>query len=186
MKKTLFAAALAVVSVLTACKDNTPKQFDGVIVESTDTTVTVKETTGDKTHIFTLENADITEANGLMTGNLISVTYQGKILETTPATKVSTDPTYAKAVGKWTMTDPIDSLNTMGVELMTGGKAASINMATLPIESWELQGEADKIILNGKSIGNGQTIDFKQTATIVEQDSCTVLNFEGFSLTKEK
>ena len=110
----------------------------------------------------------------------------GKISEATPATKVSTDPTYAKAVGKWIMTDPADSLNIMGVELMTEGKAASINMATLPVESWELQGEADKITLHGKSIGNGQTIDFTQTGTIVEQDSCTVLNFGGFSLTKEK
>ncbi len=186
MKKTLFAAALAVVSVLTACKDNTPKQFDGVIVKSSADTVAVKEMTGDQTYVFTLENADTAEANGLLIGNLISVTYVGKISEVTPATKVSTDPTYAKAVGKWIMTDPADSLNIMGVELMTEGKAASINMATLPVESWELQGEADKITLHGKSIGNGQTIDFTQTGTIVEQDSCTVLNFGGFSLTKEK
>ena len=74
MKKTFFAAALAVVAVLTACKDNTPKQFDGVIVKSSADTVAVKEMTGDQTYVFTPENADTAEANGLMIGNLISVT----------------------------------------------------------------------------------------------------------------
>lgn len=184
MKKTLFAA-LAAALVLAACKDNSTKQFDGWIVDATMNTVTVKGLTDDQTSTFSLENADKTEANGLLIGNLISVTYQGKMTDTTPATKVATDATYAKAIGKWTMPDPIDSLKTMGVELMIEGKAASINMATLPIESWELQGEADKIILHGKSIGNGQTSDLTQTATITEKDGKMLLNFGGFNLEKE-
>ena len=74
----------------------------------------------------------------------------------------------------------------MGVELQIEGKAGSINMATLPIESWELQGEADKVILKGRSIGNGQTSDYTQTATIVEKDGKTFLSLDGTETMLEK
>lgn len=59
-------------------------------------------------------------------------------------------------------------------------------MATLPIESWELQGEADKVILKGRSIGNGQTSDYTQTATIVEKDGKTFLSLDGTETMLEK
>lgn len=115
MKK-ILSLALAAVLTSTACKDNTPNRFDGVIVDASMNTVTVKALTGDDTHTFSLEEADKTDANGLLIGNLISVTYQGKMSEVTPATQVATDATYAKAIGKWTMPDPIDSTKRMGVE----------------------------------------------------------------------
>ena len=99
---------------------------------------------------------------------------------------VATVATYAKAIGKWTMPDAIDSTKRMGVELQIEGKAGSINMATLPIESWELQGEADKVILKGRSIGNGQTSDYTQTATIVEKDGKTFLSLDGTETMLEK
>lgn len=185
MKK-ILSLALAAVLTSTACKDNTPNRFDGVIVDASMNTVTVKALTGDDTHTFSLEEADKTDANGLLIGNLISVTYQGKMSEVTPATQVTTDATYAKAIGKWTMPDPIDSTKRMGVELQIEGKAGSINMATLPIESWELQGEADKVILKGRSIGNGQTSDYTQTATIVEKDGKTFLSLDGTETVLEK
>ncbi len=51
-----------------------------------------------------------------------------------------------------------------GVCLESGGRASSVNMATLRYESWERIG--DKLILSGKSVGNGQTIDFSDTLII--------------------
>ena len=51
-----------------------------------------------------------------------------------------------------------------GVNLEKGGKASSINMATLQYESWEKQG--DKLILSGKSIGNHETGSFTDTLVI--------------------
>lgn len=51
-----------------------------------------------------------------------------------------------------------------GVCLESGGHASSVNMATLQYESWERIG--DKLILSGKSVGNGQTIDFSDTLII--------------------
>ena len=175
MKKILFLA-LAAVLTSTACKDNTPNRFDGVIVDASMNTVTVKALTGDDTYTFSLDEADKTDANGLLIGNLISVSSLRRMPEITAATQVATDATYAKAIGKWTMPDPINLTKRMGVELQIEGKAGSINMATLPIESWELQGEADKVILKGRSIGNGQTSDYTQTATIVEKDGKTFLS----------
>lgn len=88
MKKILFLA-LAAVLTSTACKDNTPNRFDGVIVDASMNTVTVKALTGDDTHTFSLDEADKTDADGLLIGNLISVSYLGKMSEITPATQVA-------------------------------------------------------------------------------------------------
>ena len=44
--------------------------------------------------------------------------------------KISADRTYAEAVGRWTVPDPIAPAKVMGVELQTEGRAQSINMAT--------------------------------------------------------
>lgn len=53
-----------------------------------------------------------------------------------------------------------------GVNLEKGGKASSINMATLQYEKWEKKG--NMLILSGKSIGNHETISFTDTLTIEE------------------
>lgn len=66
--------------------------------------------------------------------------------------------------GKWV--EPVPGLENQmqGVNLEKGGKASSINMATLQYEKWEKKGEL--LILSGKSIGNAQTISFSDTLTI--------------------
>ena len=51
-----------------------------------------------------------------------------------------------------------------GFTLETGGKAASINMATLQYNRWERRD--DVLLLSGRSLGNGQTIDFTDTLQI--------------------
>ena len=53
-----------------------------------------------------------------------------------------------------------------GVRLEKGGKASSLNMATLVYESWELDG--NNLKLKGKSIGNKQTIPFEETVIVKE------------------
>lgn len=66
--------------------------------------------------------------------------------------------------GKWV--EPVPGMEKMeqGICLEQGGKASSINMATLQYEAWVKQG--DKLLLSGQSIGNGQTIVFTDTMTI--------------------
>ena len=162
-----LVAALAICG-LVACTDNEPKTFNGFIADASMNTVTVKALTSDSTYTFSIMDADTSEANGLLLGAPIIVDYKGKLENGIAATKVATDPTYAEAVGKWTMPDPINPEGVMGIEIMVEGEAQSINMATLVYSSWELQGEADKILLKGQSIGNGQTIDFTETGVIAK------------------
>ena len=161
----IMAAAIALCG-MTACGDNTPKTFTGFITDASMNTVTVENAEG--TFTFSTMDADKSEANGLLLGAPVVVDYKGKLEDGAAAAKVATDPTYAEAVGKWTMPDPIDPEGVMGIEILIEGQARSINMATLRYTSWELQGEAGKILLKGQSVGNGQTIDFTETATIAK------------------
>jgi Lipocalin-like len=57
-------------------------------------------------------------------------------------------------LGSWVNKD-----NKMGFEIKPGGKAASVNMATLDYNSWKLDG--DKLILNStsKGVSNPVTVD---------------------------
>lgn len=68
-------------------------------------------------------------------------------------------------VGSWTQPIPGQS-GVQGMKLEKGGKASSINMATLQYENWKKEGK--HIILEGKSIGNGQTLSFSDTLEIVK------------------
>ena len=173
----IMAAAIALCG-MTACGDNTPKTFTGFITDASMNTVTVENAEG--TFTFSTMDADKSEANGLLLGAPVVVDYKGKLEDGAAAAKVATDPTYAEAVGRWTVPDPIAPAKVMGVELQTEGRAQSINMATLRYTSWELQGEAGKILLKGQSVGNGQTIDFTETGIIAKDaDGVYTLTIEG-------
>ncbi|MFR6415869.1 MAG: lipocalin family protein [Alistipes shahii] len=67
------------------------------------------------------------------------------------------------------MPDPINSRRRDGHR--DPGRRRSTGRSTWPrwsTSSWELQGEADKILLKGQSVGNGQTIDFTETGVIAK------------------
>ena len=168
MKRMKIMVAAIALCGLAACSDNTPKSFTGTITDASMNTVTVENAEG--TFTFSTMDADKSEANGLLLGAPVTVNYSGKLEEGAAASKVATDPTYAEAVGNWTMPDPIDPDGVMGIRIM----------ATLRYTSWELQGEAGKILLKGQSIGNGQTIDFTETATIAKDaDGIYTLTIES-------
>lgn len=180
MKNIRILAAAAVCAGLAACCSNEPKTFTGTIADATMNTVTVKADADDKTVTFTTQDADMAQANGLLLGAPVTVDYKGCLKEATPATKVATDPTYAAAVGRWTMPDPNDPEAVMGVDIEVEGVAQSINMATLRYSAWELAGEADKIILNGVSEGSGEPNEFTQTALLGKNgEGVATLSIEG-------
>lgn len=180
MKSIRFAFAALVLAGLAACCSNEPKTFTGTIADASMNTVTVKAATDDKTVTFSTMDADKAEAYGLLLGAPITVDYKGCLKEGVAATKVATDPTYFEAVGRWTMTDPVDPDAVMGVEIEVEGQAQSINMATLLYTSWKLTGEPGKIELKGQSLGNGQTLDFTQTGVISKSaDGGYTLTIEG-------
>ena len=180
MKSIKLLTTAAALCGLAACADNTPKFFEGFIADASMNTVTVKAPTADVTYTFSTTDADKSEANGLLLGAPVVVDYKGKLEDGAAAAKVATDPTYAEAVGKWTMPDPINPEGVMGIDILIEGQAQSINMATLRYTSWELQGEAGKILLKGQSVGNGQTIDFTETGIIAKDaDGVYTLTIEG-------
>lgn len=69
--------------------------------------------------------------------------------------------------GTWL--EPIPGMEgEQGFTLEKGGRASSVNMATLRYESWSLKG--DRLILTGQSIGNGQTLQFADTLRVEKLD----------------
>ena len=77
----------------------------------------------------------------------------------------------ASIEGSWV--EPVPGMEHMlqGIKIESGGKASSINMATLQYETWE--SKDGKLILTGKSIGNHRTLSFTDTLMIekLTQDS---------------
>lgn len=186
MRKFCFAAFAAVLIGTTACTPKAPEQFTGKIVDGTMNTVTVESPADGRRVTFTTEDADMQEAYGLLLGNTATVTYRGKLGETTPALKVVTDPAYVTAIGRWVEPNPIDPEQEQGIEIRVNGVAASINMLTLRYEAWELAPEGDRIILSGVSEGSGGPYPFEQTAEIIEMDGKPALKIDAVVLTKKR
>jgi len=69
-------------------------------------------------------------------------------------------------VVSWIQSIPGQAGKTQGIEFKADGSASSINMHTLIFETWTWNKGRGKIILTGKSIGNGQTISFKDSLVV--------------------
>ncbi|MBC8594707.1 hypothetical protein H8744_15975 [Oscillospiraceae bacterium N12] len=67
-------------------------------------------------------------------------------------------------VGKWIQPVPGMQNVKQGFELAEGGKASSVNIATLSYERWQQQGSL--LILSGRSIGSHQSLSFSDTLDI--------------------
>lgn len=78
-------------------------------------------------------------------------------------------------LGNWIAIPHSSSGFVQGLTLAEGGKASSIGMATLQYENWQILPQG-QLVLNGKSIGNGQTITFSDTLTIqsLQQDTLSL------------
>ena len=79
--------------------------------------------------------------------------------------------------GSWVEQVPSMPGMEQGFTLETGGKAASINMATLQYNRWERRD--DVLLLSGRSLGNGQTIDFTDTLQIKTLTADTLVVVRG-------
>ena len=145
-----------------------PEVFEGFIADASMNTVTVKAPTADVT---TLLDDGRRQERGQRpaTGRLRSSWTTRANWRTAPRPRRSPPtPTYAEAIGRWTMPDPIDPEGAMGVEIRIEGVAQSINMATLVYTSWSSRARPTKSLLKGESIGNGQTIGFTETGVIAK------------------
>lgn len=75
--------------------------------------------------------------------------------------------------------------DTMGVKLMTGGRAQSINMPTYQYKSWKVKG--DTIVLNASSTAPGMPADTAVIDTgIVDLKANTITLYGGDVVYKKK
>lgn len=76
--------------------------------------------------------------------------------------------------GTWVEPVPGMEHMTQGFRLEDGGRASSVNMATLQYETWKRDG--NRLILSGNSIGNGLTAQFTDTLVVekLTEDSLIV------------
>lgn len=183
MKMRILWIAAAALLATTSCSEGEPKTFTGFITDATMNTVTVQDLTAESTYTFSTEEADRSEAYGLLVGAPVVVEYRGKLEDGIEAVKVSTNPTYAEAVGRWMLVHAEEAENpevSMGIDIRIEGEAVSINSSTLLYTGWELLDEADQILLRGRSVGNGESFDFSQTG-LISKDSAGnyTLTIEG-------
>lgn len=83
-----------------------------------------------------------------------------------------------RLVGSWERSINGQEPRTQGVMLRRDGTASSINMQTLVYDKWKRKGNL--LILYGKSIGNGQTIDIREEYEIKElNDTALELRMGG-------
>ena len=75
--------------------------------------------------------------------------------------------------GSWVEPNPINKNEVQGIEILKGGEAKSINMATLLYKNWWV--ENDKLFLVAESIGNH--------TSSVDTTSYTISNIDSTSLT---
>lgn len=105
-------------------------------------------------------------------------TIAGTALLLSACGSANTGITEKDIIGSWYEIMPENKHIAQGVKIEEGGKAESIGMATLKYDSWSLY-EDNQMILNGRSIGNGQTIDFSDTLDIITLDNDTMTLGKG-------
>ena len=94
------------------------------------------------------------------------------------AASCSMQPTPASLSGSWTQPVPGQPGHVQGMQLLPDGRAVSINMHTLLYQGWQLDGS--RLILTGKSMGNGNSSLFTATSTIDSLSRNTlILNTDG-------
>ena len=177
MKTLRLLAVAAMLIGLTAC-GNQAETFSGRIKRTDGKSVTIIAENG-RIITFTTENADMKEAHGLLKGNKATVEYEGELTTPMPALKISTDPTYARAIGCWMKSNPENPSSAQGLRIKVKGVVRPINMPGRYYKSWDLGPEKNQIILQGVLQADERLVPFEQTATIVEEDGKPALSLDG-------
>lgn len=150
-----------------ACQNSKVQSIKGVITEASMNTLMITTARGDVLTISTV-NAEKVVKDGILLGDTATVYYAAKpergVLMATKIVVVPGQRECPKIVGTWLETVNGMPGETQGIRLETDGMAESVNMATLVYERWQKEG--DKLLLKGKSLGNGQTIVFTDTLHI--------------------
>ncbi len=178
MKTLRLLAVAAMLIGLVACENKKAESFSGRIKRTEGNSVTVVAENG-RIITFTTENADLKQAYGLLEGNTATVEYEGELVTPMPALKVSTDPTYARAIGRWMESNPENPSAVHGLRIKVKGVVRSINMPERHYKSWKVGSEPNQILLEGVLKADDRLVPFEQTATIVEENGKLALSLDG-------
>lgn len=193
MKRILTLSTIAFAATMISCGPTGPQTIKGQIVDASMNVITISTDQGD-TLSFSSMDVAIESPEGILLGDSAQITYNAPLSKEantlTLATRIVVTPiaprTQTNILGRWVQ--PIAGMDgVQGVEFREDGTAASINMATLVYKTWSMDG--DTLRMTGQSIGNGQTIDFTQNATIEMPNSDSLIltvNGNSESLTREK
>ena len=104
--------------------------------------------------------------------------------DNTPAIEKETTNYNELLIGSWVEKNPINENEVQGIEIIKGGEAKSINMATLLFKNWWV--ENDKLFLVEESIGNHSssidTISYKVNSidenSLVLSDDDMIINYK--------
>jgi len=176
MKFISLLPLICMVLVATSCRD-ARQVVEGTVADASMNTVTVRTADGGII-TFGTSYADRDCPAGLLVGSPVAIVCDGEVENGFGiAKKISAPADYNSLVGAWVQPNPIDAEQVQGFYLYVEGEAGSINMSTLVYEHWSV---ADGVLmLSGKSVGNGQTIDFSETWNIEHLDACELVIRQG-------
>ena len=195
MKKNICITAIIIASAfgVTACKQNTEsKTINGTVLDASMNNIVLTTSDGSTVDISTMDTSP-EKVPGVLIDDSVKVTciekdMDGtKVLTATGITILRHSP-YYYIQGTWVEPNPINAQEVQGFTLNQDGTAQSVNMATLDINGWSLDGMY--LQLNYKSIGNKMTFDGIDTLSIdkIDADSL-VLSQNGaiaWRLSREK
>lgn len=168
MKKgKLLLGIIGVIFLWSACQTHKEQSLKGVITEASMNTLMIKTAGGDVVTISTADAEKVVK-EGILLGDTAAIYYaekpEGGIIRATKIVVVPGQRECPEIIGTW-----LEAVKGMpgamqGIRIENGGIAESVNMATLVYEHWQKEG--NKLLLKGKSLGNGQTIIFTDTLHI--------------------
>lgn len=179
MKKIICASAyfILLMSVISACQPDGPQTLSGTVYDASMNTITLITDKGDTVNISTM-NANPKKVPGVLINDSVKIICENKdvdgtkVLTATELTILVHSPYYF-IQGTWVEPNPIDTKEIQGFKLNENGTASSINLATLQFTAWNLNGKT--LMLTGKSIGNGQTIESTDTFHLVRLDADSLI-----------
>lgn len=185
MKKTVFTSFVLFVFGFISCMQKGPETVNGIVFDASMNNITLITDKGDTMNISTMD-ADPAKVPGVLINDSVKVIYVKEhvggvdVLKATGLAVTAHSP-YFYIQGAWAEPNPIDAKDIQGFKLNQDGTASSINMATLEINSWNLEGK--DLILGYKSIGNGLTFEGQDTLNIVKLNADSLILSENNQIT---
>lgn len=180
----LSICSVLLLSSIASCKKSTASQvISGIVYEASMNNITLITNQGDTVNISTMD-ADSQKVPGVLLLDSVKVTCIDENVDGNQVLKaedltITVHSPYFYIQGEWVEPNPVNAQEVQGFVLNQDGTARSINMATLVMKSWNLEGK--ELMLQYQSIGNGQTIDDTDTLNVVKLNADSlVLSRKGY------